>query len=117
MTTLDEFIETKCIRKLDFAKIDVEGHELEVLKGGSHICLRRLRPLFLMEVFPYVYKGHFDALCEHMASHSYAGFMLTEDGCGLQTLALTNADRNSGYNYFFIPSERLGRIAHLRRYN
>jgi FkbM family methyltransferase len=35
MTTLDRFCESSGIGHIDFLKIDTEGHELEVLKGGA----------------------------------------------------------------------------------
>lgn len=35
VTTLDEFVKQKDIRKIDFLKIDVEGFELDVLQGGK----------------------------------------------------------------------------------
>lgn len=35
MTTLDRFCESFCVDHIDFLKIDTEGHELEVLKGGK----------------------------------------------------------------------------------
>lgn len=37
------------IADVDFIKIDVEGHELEVLKGGA-ATIERYRPVLLMEV-------------------------------------------------------------------
>jgi FkbM family methyltransferase len=35
--TLDAYCERENIKQIDFLKIDVEGHELEVLKGGSRM--------------------------------------------------------------------------------
>lgn len=35
MITLDDFCDDKKIEKIDFLKIDTEGHELEVLKGAT----------------------------------------------------------------------------------
>jgi FkbM family methyltransferase len=33
--TFDEFVKTRSIRSVDFMKLDVEGHELDVLSGAS----------------------------------------------------------------------------------
>jgi len=35
--TLDDYCERTGIHKIDFVKVDVEGHELCVLQGGSHM--------------------------------------------------------------------------------
>lgn len=43
--TLDEY----GVRNVSFLKVDVEGHELEVLKGGRE-TIRRERPLMLVEL-------------------------------------------------------------------
>jgi FkbM family methyltransferase len=47
--TLDEAIEREGVRKVDFIKIDVEGAEALVLKGGEGV-LRRDRPTVVFEV-------------------------------------------------------------------
>lgn len=39
LTTLDEFVEEYCIDSISLLKIDVEGNELEVLRGGAK-CLQ-----------------------------------------------------------------------------
>jgi FkbM family methyltransferase len=39
------------IERVTFIKIDVEGHEIEVLKGGAN-TLRRSRPIVLVEIKP-----------------------------------------------------------------
>jgi len=37
LTTLDEFCRTNNIQKIDFMKMDVEGYELNILRGGSEL--------------------------------------------------------------------------------
>ena len=47
--TLDGFISEKCIKRLDFIKIDVEGHERWVIEGGQQ-TLKTLKPSLVLEV-------------------------------------------------------------------
>ena len=49
LDTLDNCMKTYCLPHPDFVKIDVEGHEYEVLQGMEHIC-RRSRPSLLIEI-------------------------------------------------------------------
>ena len=37
VTTLDKYVNMHNIKQIDLLKIDVEGHELDVLYGGSHL--------------------------------------------------------------------------------
>ena len=53
--TLDYFAEKKEISKLDLIKIDTDGYELEVLKGGKKI-LSKLRPKVIFEIGLYIMK-------------------------------------------------------------
>jgi len=46
---LDNFISEKCIKRLDFIKIDVERHERLVLEGGQQ-ALKTLKPSLVLEV-------------------------------------------------------------------
>ena len=48
-TSAPSFITEKT--KSHLIKIDVEGHENEVLRGGKH-CLKNDKPLLIMESFP-----------------------------------------------------------------
>jgi FkbM family methyltransferase len=47
--TLDNFIRNHKISRLDFLKIDVEGSELNVIRGGRN-SLEKFRPILLVEV-------------------------------------------------------------------
>jgi len=48
-TTLDDFVDSRRIDRIDAMKIDVEGFEMSVLRGGRR-TLERLRPTLLIEV-------------------------------------------------------------------
>jgi FkbM family methyltransferase len=50
LTTLDEQVRANSITRLDFVKIDVEGGELGVLRGGAE-ALTRFRPFLYCEVY------------------------------------------------------------------
>lgn len=55
-TTLERLVRERSLDRIDWIKLDVDGHELEVLKGGAGI-LERLRPRILMELAPYCHPG------------------------------------------------------------
>jgi FkbM family methyltransferase len=46
---LDDFVESEKLKSLDLIKIDVEGFELNVLKGAQH-SLRKFRPILFIEL-------------------------------------------------------------------
>ena len=48
--TLDKYLQSRNIKKVDFIKIDVEGAELEVLEGAKNLLKRYPRPFILCEV-------------------------------------------------------------------
>ncbi|MGC4100316.1 FkbM family methyltransferase [Ferruginibacter sp.] len=52
--TLDDFFEEKKLSRLDFIKIDAEGAELEILKGGQK-TIRQYKPYITLEVHPRVF--------------------------------------------------------------
>jgi FkbM family methyltransferase len=72
--TLDNFAARECIERLDLIKIDVDGHEYPVLKGGTR-TLARFQPDLLMEMSPYVQAEHnydFGALVELLRTAGYS---------------------------------------------
>ncbi len=50
--TADDFCQREGISRIDFVKIDVDGHEYPVLRG-FHQSLLRFRPLILIEIAPF----------------------------------------------------------------
>jgi FkbM family methyltransferase len=53
VTTLDEYVRKHRIERLDLMKVDVEGAELEILRGGSRV-ISTLRPMALCEIWDFV---------------------------------------------------------------
>lgn len=54
--TADEFCTAANVSRVDFVKIDVDGHEYPVLQGFRR-SLERFRPTILIEIAPYLYEG------------------------------------------------------------
>ena len=52
--SLSKFISLKKIKKIDFIKLDVDGHELDVLKSGQKF-LKDNKPVIFIEIAPYLY--------------------------------------------------------------
>lgn len=52
-TTLDDFVLNNNINQLNFIKIDTDGHEYEVFKGGYE-TIKKFRPAIIFEIGLYV---------------------------------------------------------------
>ncbi len=107
LTTLDEFCEKNISDRVDFIKIDVEGHELEILHGGHNVCLSKYRPILFIEIFPYVHEGHFEKVLTYMKENDYIGFVLSNNHAFLNHLTKDNLGNSTGFNYFFVPGEKI----------
>lgn len=57
LMTLDNFIISKNIKKIDFIKLDVDGYEYYVIKSGFQFLKKNKPPIF-MELAPYLYKEY-----------------------------------------------------------
>ncbi len=71
MKTLDDYaFENVCL-----VKIDVEGHELEVLKGGVQ-TLQRERPVILVEIEQRHHNLPISEVFAYLMAQDFAGFFL-----------------------------------------
>src|SRR6185436_4090439 len=50
ITTLDGYAASHGVARIDFMKVDVEGHELEVFKGASHTLSAADAPIVAFEI-------------------------------------------------------------------
>jgi FkbM family methyltransferase len=71
--TLDDAVRELNLKAVNFIKIDVDGHELPVLRGGAR-TIEQFRPPILIELSPYVHaeEGYdFDDLITFFQELSY----------------------------------------------
>lgn len=52
-TTIDDYVKEKQINRLDFIKIDTDGHEFDVLLG-ARLAIEKFRPQIIFELGQYV---------------------------------------------------------------
>jgi|tagenome__1003787_1003787.scaffolds.fasta_scaffold20988718_4 FkbM family methyltransferase len=87
--TLDDFAVRHSIDRVDFIKIDVDGHELPVLRGGLHL-LTSLHPVLLVEMSPYVHAEEQNSFADLVALLRDAGYAI-QDAATWQPLPLDAA--------------------------
>jgi FkbM family methyltransferase len=80
---LDDWLEAHKIERVDFIKLDVEGGELEALKGAEKMLERRPRPVILMEVQdlrtqPWGYRAK--KVIEHLQGKGFRWMQPGKDG-------------------------------------
>jgi FkbM family methyltransferase len=81
---LDTFVENAKLEQVDFVKLDVDGHEAEVLAGGVK-TVERFRPDFVVELAPFVPQASgwsFQQLVSFFTDRGY-GFHSVATGRGL----------------------------------
>ncbi|HVH72643.1 MAG TPA: FkbM family methyltransferase [Candidatus Dormibacteraeota bacterium] len=106
---LDEYLSGAGITSADFLKLDVEGAELEVLRGARELLRKPARPVILAEVYdirtlPWGYPA--SKIVGHLDKLGFKWFQLRADG----TLQSVASDRDVyDCNLVAIPSERMDR--------
>jgi len=100
------------IRKLDdfeldrvaFMRIDVEGHEREVLKGATDL-LERDRPVLLIEIEDRICQGNLEAVPNWLNRFGYTLKILDNGTDGLVEVSDVDEVAASGVNRFwFLPA-------------
>jgi FkbM family methyltransferase len=103
---IDDWLDKQRFRQIDFVKLDVEGAELEALKGASRLLERRPRPVILAEVqdvrtIPWGYRAN--EILLHLHERGYKWFSVLVDGT-VEELDLSA--RNFEGNFIACPQER-----------
>jgi FkbM family methyltransferase len=103
---LDEFAKSMTV---DLIKCDVEGAELNVLKGAAE-TLRRDKPVIYAEICVYWAKRFGwepNDLVEYLGSFGYVGFII-RDG---KLVPITEGGSINETNFIFLPKERIPECA------
>jgi FkbM family methyltransferase len=82
-TRLDEWLTSSGVRRVDFVKLDVEGGELETLKGAGDMLWEEFRPVMLIEVQdirtrPWGYEAR--EIVRYLKTRRFEWFALSESG-------------------------------------
>jgi len=110
---LDEYLRRKGIERVDFIKMDVEGAELEVLRGAAFLLSRKPRPVWMVEVqdirteaFGYSAKD----IVEFLRQRDFHWFKITAQGTLLPLTDPSELHDWPVYNFVAVPVERLMEI-------
>jgi hypothetical protein len=106
--TLDQFADTLGSADVTFMKIDVEGHEHAVIKGGRRF-LAKHRPILTVEVLGTAEIGSINNL---LVEGNYLSFAIAPD-------AMRQCDQirfiSDAWNHLMVPAEKVHRIFALCR--
>lgn len=113
---IDDWLDKQKFRQIDFVKLDVEGAELEALKGASRLLERRPRPVILAEVqdvrtIPWGYRAK--EILLHLHEKGYKWFSGLVDGA-VEELDLS-AKKFEG-NFIACPTERESEFAEMMKH-
>lgn len=92
---LDEFCKLNDVHRIDLLKIDVELHEVEVLKGATNI-INKSRPVIIIEVLKEKMWRSISEVTAHFDYH-------------LCDLNMISSDLNNfrSDNYLLVPNEKV----------
>ncbi|MDJ1175405.1 FkbM family methyltransferase [Roseofilum capinflatum] len=65
-TTIDSYIHQNKVEEVDFLKIDIEGHEIDALKGGNLLFSSKNSPIIITE-FNEQTQNYFGSTCKDLA--------------------------------------------------
>ncbi len=109
---LDHYLAEKNISHVDFIKMDVEGAELEVLKGARALLTRTPRPILMVEIqdirtAPWGYPASF--IYDFLAERGFQWFSIGTIG------SLKPSEKADYYeaNLVAVPEERLSELNRL----
>lgn len=80
VVTLDDYVELNGIARVDLIKLDVDGNELNVIKGGLS-TLHSCKPFIIMEFAPFVFKNcmtTFDEIVDLLSGLGYVFYKLSD---------------------------------------
>jgi len=103
---LDDLLAPLHVGRVDFIKLDVEGGELDVLRGASSLLQGSFRPVILAEVYdirtaPWGYAAR--EIVQSLARLNYRWFTLSEDGA---LESISSEWESYDANLVALPAER-----------
>lgn len=107
MMTLDSFIESNNINKIDILKLDIEGAEFEALKGAKEV-LTRIKPRIIMiEIIDHLLKRYgssASAVFDLLKGYGYKSYRFENNG-NLVKSDFMGLDEYKCFNWVFMNNE------------
>ena len=111
--SLNQFVQKLALNRLDFIKIDVEGMEWEVIKGGMG-AIAQFRPILYYETLEgFRQQRGFDCynqIFDRLRNLEYRQFAIAKNA---QLSAVPNLDHLTSPNTLAIPAEKVERFTPL----
>ena len=105
-TSLDEFVRTSGIQRIDVIKFDIEGGECAALAGAAGV-LARFRPRLILELSRDAVESHGVTPESLMATVQASGYRLYRVDSGAQLLPLGVGEDNDEGNVIAVPTEKV----------
>jgi len=105
-TTIDTFIEKNKLKKVDLIKIDVEGIEMKVLKGGEKM-FKKMYPDILLEIVDKQLKlggSNKETVLSFLKKLGYTGYVFTIEGLKLYKKGMKSDTSNLYFTAKPLPS-------------
>jgi len=109
--TLDEYTRAEGIRGVDLLKIDIEGGELEVIKGAGTLLRQRPRPIILCEMIDqltHLWGYEAREIVHRLQELAFRWFDLLPAG---QLAPLADGKTTFDGNYVAVPEEKLASVS------
>lgn len=108
--TLDNWFAEAKLDRIDFIKLDIEGGELDALRGAERTLRLKSRPVIMCEMQdvrtgPWGYRG--EAIAVYLRNRGFRWFQPTVEG-NLSPLPVDGGELEG--NYIAVPEERAGQI-------
>ena len=100
--TIDEYVKIKSLLKIDFIKIDIEGAEINALRGMKQTILK-FNPIILMEISDGILENstiNSTMIYDFMNELNYTPYTINTDG----NLLAFNSNNANYHNYVFLPN-------------
>jgi len=104
MISIDDFVKKENINRLDFLKIDAEGVEYKVLKGGMQ-TLSKFRPRIILALHPEAIRANGDSQEEIYTLIKEAGYTVMYEGKELDKTGFCCID--SLFDVHLIPGKAI----------
>ena len=99
LISLDNIIKKIHIDSIGFIKIDVEGHEIEVLNGGIE-TITRFKPLLLIEIETRHHKIPITEIFSRLEKMNYKGYYINSEKLTLLKTTQFDSDRDQNMEEF-----------------